>query len=260
MESLLSPDAIISFISLCIMEIILGVDNIIFISILTSKLPESQRGKARLTGLLLALAIRIALLFMLSWLIGLDKVLFTLDLGFIGLQVGHGFSGKDLILIAGGLFLVYKSTTEIHNKLEGDEHDGAAIVKHSLSHTIVQIVLLDVVFSIDSILTAIGLVDSVLIMVAAVIVSMTVMILTAKSISDFIQKHPALKMLALAFLLLIGVLLIVEGLGQHVPKGYIYFAIFFSLFVELLNMRTRKKKKTTPVHLRKKYMDGPVTD
>ena len=256
MEELLTVDALISFLSLAIMEIVLGIDNIIFISILTAKLPEAQQRTARVTGLTLALLIRVGLLFALSWLIGLDKAFLTIDFEFLGFAIKHGFSGKDLILIGGGLFLVYKATTEIHEKLEGAEHGSGDIKLNSLSRAIIQIVLLDVVFSIDSILTAIGLVDIVLLMVAAVVVSMAVMLMAAKSISDFIHKHPTLKMLALAFLLLIGVLLIVEGLGQHVPKGYIYFAIFFSLSVELLNIRTRKKKKTEPITLRRKYKDG----
>ena len=256
MEGLFTPDAIISFLSLALMEIVLGIDNIIFISILTAKLPIEQQRTARLTGLSLALVIRVILLFMLTWLIGLDKVLFTIDLEVLSIHINHGFSGKDLILIAGGLFLVYKSTSEIHEKLEGAEHSSGDIKLTSLSRAIFQIVLLDVVFSIDSILTAIGLVESVYLMIGAVIVSMGVMLAAAKSISEFIQKHPTIKMLGLAFLLLIGVLLIVDGLGQHVPKGYIYFAIFFSLFVEMLNIRTRKKKKTEPITLRRRYKEG----
>jgi len=245
MESLLSLDGLISFSSLVLMEIVLGVDNIIFISILTGRLPSKQQEKARFVGISLALLIRIALLFLLTWLIGLNKVLVTL----FELEI----SGRDLILIAGGLFLIYKSTTEVHEKLEGHEESNGSVNTLTFGAAIVQIILLDIVFSFDSILTAIGLVQSVTIMVMAVIIAMIVMLLSANKISDFIQKHPTIKMLALSFLLMIGILLLVEGFHVHVPKGYVYFAIFFSLLVEVLNIKVRKRTK--PVHLKQKLKE-----
>lgn len=244
MEHLLTWEAFVSFLSLSVMEIVLGIDNIIFISILTQRLPEHQQGKARRIGILLALVIRIGLLFGLTWLIGLTGDLFSIG--------SITFSGRDLILFAGGLFLIYKATSEIHNKLEGNtegEHKNKAT---SISSVVFQVVLLDIVFSFDSILTAIGLVESVYIMIAAVIVAITVMLLLAKAISDFIQKHPTIKMLALAFLLMIGVLLVLDSFHKEVEKGYIYAAIFFSLFVELLNIRMKKSKKP-PVNLRNRF-------
>ncbi|MFA0961524.1 TerC family protein [Roseivirga sp. BDSF3-8] len=246
METMLSGDVIISFLSLTLMEIVLGIDNIIFISILTARLPEHQQQRGRVIGLLLALLVRIGLLFAISWLVGLQSSLFTV--------FDHDFSGRDLILMAGGLFLLYKSTTEIHGKLEGETEEEKNVRVSGFSQVIFQIILLDIVFSFDSILTAIGLVDNIWIMVAAVIISIGVMLLAAKRISDFIHKHPTLKMLALAFLLLIGVMLILDGWGEHVPKGYIYFAIFFSLFVEFLNIRTSRKAAKS-VELKQKYSE-----
>ena len=243
MQELFTLDNAISFLSLTLMEIVLGIDNIIFISILCGRLPQDQQGKARSIGIILALVVRIMLLFAISWLAGLQSDVFSL--------FGIGFSARDMILMAGGLFLIYKSTSEIHHKLEGmdeDEKSGKGML--TFQYAIVQIILLDVVFSFDSILTAIGLVDNVLIMVAAVLISMVIMLFAAKSISDFIHKHPTLKMLALSFLLMIGMLLMVEGFDVHVPKGYVYFAIFFSLLVEVLNMRMRKNSKK-PVELKK---------
>ncbi|MDQ3536704.1 MAG: TerC family protein [Bacteroidota bacterium] len=245
MEELFTLNNLISFISLTLMEVVLGIDNIIFISILTARLPEHQQNQGRLIGLSMALIIRILLLFALSWLIGLNKALFTF--------MDFGITGRDLILIGGGLFLIYKSTSEIHAKLEGSEEHTKNVKLLTLQAAIFQIIMLDIVFSFDSILTAIGLVDEVYIMIAAVIIAMGVMIASAKTISVFINKHPTLKMLALSFLLLIGVLLLVEGFHAHVPKGYIYFAIFFSLTVELLNMRVRKKTK--PVDLKQDVSD-----
>jgi predicted tellurium resistance membrane protein TerC len=245
MEELFTLNNLISFISLTLMEVVLGIDNIIFISILTARLPEHQQNQGRLIGLSMALIIRILLLFALSWLIGLNKALFTF--------MDFGITGRDLILIGGGLFLIYKSTSEIHAKLEGSEEHTKNVKLLTLQAAIFQIIMLDIVFSFDSILTAIGLVDEVYIMIAAVIIAMGVMIASAKTISVFINKHPTLKMLALSFLLLIGVLLLVEGFHAHVPKGYIYFAIFFSLTVELLNMRVRKKSK--PVDLKQDVSD-----
>ncbi|WMN06262.1 TerC family protein [Marivirga arenosa] len=246
MESLLTVDGIISLLSLTLMEIVLGIDNIIFISILCNRLPESQQSQARNLGLFLALIMRIGLLFAVTWLVGLKEPflsVFDFDLTY-----------RDAILMAGGLFLIYKSTTEIHDKLEGEETDVKNSQKISgFTSVIFQIILLDIVFSFDSILTAVGLVDNVAIMIVAVIISIGIMILAAGKISSFVNKHPTVKMLALSFLLLIGVLLLVEGFHVHVPKGYIYFAIFFSLLVEVLNMRMRKKTK--PVHLKEKFKE-----
>lgn len=245
MESLLSIDGLISFASLVLMEIVLGVDNIIFISILTGRLPKHQQEKARFVGIGLALLIRVALLFLLTWLIGLNKILFTV----FELDV----SGRDLIMMAGGLFLIYKSTTEVHQKLEGHEDTAGQNATLTFGTAIVQIILLDIVFSFDSILTAIGLVQDVTIMVLAVVIAMVVMLLSANTISEFIQKHPTIKMLALSFLLIIGILLLVEGFHVHVPKGYVYFAIFFSLLVEILNIKVRKR--TEPVNLKQKIKE-----
>jgi len=241
----LSLDGLISFSSLVLMEIVLGVDNIIFISILTGRLPSRQREKARFIGISLALLIRIALLFLITWLIGLNKILFTA----YELEV----TGRDLILIAGGLFLIYKSTTEMHQKLEGQDETLESKGTLTFGVAIVQILLLDIVFSFDSILTAIGLVQSVTIMVLAVIIAMVVMLVSANKIGDFIQNHPTVKMLALSFLLMIGILLFIEGFHIHVPKGYVYFAMFFSLLVEILNIKVRKRD--IPVHLKRKIKE-----
>jgi len=241
----LSLDGLISFASLVLMEIVLGVDNIIFISILTGRLPSHQREKARIIGISLALLIRIALLFLITWLIGLNNTLFSA----YELEV----TGRDLILIAGGLFLIYKSTTEMHQKLEGQDETLESKGTLTFGVAIVQILLLDIVFSFDSILTAIGLVQSVTIMVLAVIIAMVVMLVSANKIGDFIQNHPTVKMLALSFLLMIGILLFIEGFHIHVPKGYVYFAMFFSLVVEILNIKVRKRD--IPVHLKRKIKE-----
>jgi predicted tellurium resistance membrane protein TerC len=246
MEQLLTADGLVSFLSLTLMEIVLGIDNIIFISILTNRLPAAQQPKARTIGISLAILIRIALLFGISWLISLSEPLFSV--------FEIDFTVRDLILMAGGLFLIYKSTNEIHEKLEGEEHKTENIKKLTMQSAIFQIVLLDIVFSFDSILTAIGLVDNVLIMVAAVVISMGIMLLSAKKISDFVNAHPTVKMLALSFLLMIGVLLIADGFHFHVPKGYVYFAIFFSLLVEILNLKM-KKNKSKPVKLKQKMIN-----
>ncbi len=246
MEEFLTVNGLISLLSLTLMEIVLGIDNIIFISILTSRLPEKDQGNATIIGMSLALGMRISLLLLLSWLIGLNQTLFTV--------FDFGVTGRDIILILGGLFLIYKSTTEIHEKLEGAGESAKNVVQLTFSAAIVQIVLLDIVFSFDSILTAIGLVQNVGIMIIAVVIAMVIMLLSAKKISAFINNHPTVKMLALSFLLMIGVLLIAEGFHQHVQKGYVYFAIFFSLTVEMLNIRA-KKKEAEPVHLREKYID-----
>jgi len=230
-----SADGLIGLVTLILMEIVLGIDNIIFISILAGKLPHHQQEKARRIGLSLALLIRIALLFSISWIVSLKEPFITV--------LDHGFSGRDLVLLIGGLFLMAKSTTEIHAKIQHEEHiQGGSAGKLTLNMAIAQIIGLDIVFSFDSILTAVGLVDHVSIMIIAVIVSMIVMLLSARSVSDFVNKHPTIKMLALAFLLMIGFMLSIEAFHYEVPKGYIYFAMAFSLIVELLNMRLRKKQ------------------
>jgi predicted tellurium resistance membrane protein TerC len=247
-----SPDLWVSLITLTFMEIVLGIDNIIFISIVASKLPASEQGRARNIGLMLALVFRILLLLSITWIVGLKDPLFVLDLPW-GID-DFGVTGRDLILMAGGLFLIAKSTTEIHQKLEGEEEEvGVKKAPKSLFSVIIQIVLVDIVFSFDSILTAVGLVNNVVIMIIAVIISMGIMLAFSKYIADFVNKHPTIKMLALSFLIMIGFMLVLEALHQHVPKGYIYFAMFFSLFVEMLNMRLRKK--TVPVHLRDSNFD-----
>ena len=245
MEIFLQTETWIALATLTFLEIVLGVDNIIFISIVSNKLPEKQQPKARNLGLMLAMGFRILLLLGITWIIQLTDPLFTLPI------IHEPISVKDLILIGGGLFLLGKSVTEIHHKLEGgsvgkEEKKGAT----SFTMVITQIILVDMVFSFDSILTAIGLVKEVLVMIIAVVISMLVMMAFAGAISRFISKHPTLQMLALSFLILIGFMLVVEGLGTHVDKGYIYFAIFFSLIVELLNMRLRKRGE--PVELRKR--------
>jgi len=230
---ILSVDGLISLLTLVVMEIVLGIDNIIFISILAGKLPYQQQAKARRIGLSLALIIRIALLFSISWIVSLKEPFITV--------AGHGFSGRDMVLLFGGLFLMAKSTSEIHGKISKEEHlSTPGLKKLTLNMAIAQIIGLDIVFSFDSILTAVGLVDHVSIMILAVIISMIVMLISAKSVSDFVNKHPTIKMLALSFLLMIGFMLTIEAFHYEVPKGYIYFAMAFSLIVELLNMRIRK--------------------
>ena len=246
MEELLTASGLVSFLSLTLMEIVLGIDNIVFISILVARLPQEQQGKGRMIGIGLALVVRVALLFAIAWLVSASEPLFEI--------MGMAFSIRDLILIAGGLFLLYKSTSEIHHKLECEEESNKEVKVASFNGVITQIILLDIVFSFDSILTAIGLVDNIWIMVVAVVIAMGVMLLAAKSISAFIEKHPTVKMLALSFLLLIGVMLVLEGFEVEIPKFAIYFAIFFSLFVEFLNIKSKKKKKEAkPVHLHQQY-------
>ena len=233
MEILTDPQAWIALATLLALEIVLGVDNVVFISILAGKLPADQRQRARTLGLALALITRILLLLSLSWIIKLTAPLFAV--------IGHDVSGRDLILIIGGLFLIGKSTHEMHQRLEGEEGESSSRVAPSFPAVIVQILLLDIVFSLDSVITAVGMVDQLSIMIAAVILALVVMLAFAGTISGFVEKHPTVKMLALAFLLLIGTTLIAEGLGQHISKGYIYFAMAFSLFVEVLNLRARGK-------------------
>ena len=235
-----TADGWVSLLTLTALEIVLGIDNVVFISILSSKLPPGKRETARKVGMFLAMFIRIALLLSITWVMGLTEPLFHL--------LGRGISGRDLILIVGGLFLIAKSTHEIHLKLEGDEESGATGRVVSLAGVIVQILLLDIVFSLDSVITAVGMADHVAVMIAAVVIAVAVMMLSARAVSRFVEQHPTVKMLALSFLILIGVSLIGEGWGQHIPKGYIYFAMGFSLFVEAINLRVRAKSK--PVHLR----------
>jgi predicted tellurium resistance membrane protein TerC len=245
MEWLADPQAWIALGTLTALEVVLGIDNLVFISILASKLPERQQSKARRLGLLLAVISRVALLFSLAWIIKLTAPLFTI--------ASKDISGRDLILIAGGLFLLAKSTHEIHNKLEGEEGAMSARVAPSFGGVLIQIMLLDVVFSLDSVITAVGMVDELSIMITAVVIAISFMILFADAISGFVDRHPTVKMLALSFLLLIGVTLVAEGLGQHFPKGYIYFAMAFSVMVELLNLRMRRPKGP-PVQLRAPYV------
>ncbi|MBX3737106.1 MAG: TerC family protein [Candidatus Didemnitutus sp.] len=242
-EWLSDPQAWISLLTLTGLEIVLGIDNVIFISILAGKLPAAQQPKARQTGLSLALITRIALLASIAWMAKLTSPLFSV--------LGHGISGRDLILLLGGLFLLFKSTHEIHEKLEGEEGHASTKVAASFAKVIVQIMLLDVVFSLDSVITAVGMAQHLAIMIAAVILAMGVMLLAAGAISDFVNKHPTLKILALSFLLLIGTTLIAEGMGFHIPKGYVYFAMAFSFGVEMLNLKLRKK--TQPVALHQPY-------
>ena len=241
MELLTDPQAWIAFATLTALELVLGIDNIIFISILVDKLPPEKREVARRIGLFMAMFMRIGLLLLLSVIVGLVAPLFTV--------FGQEISGRDLILILGGLFLIWKSTGEIHQSLEGEEEHAASSTANTMTSVILQIMVIDLVFSLDSIITAVGMVDEVAIMIAAVVVSVGLMMLFAKGIGEFVSNHPTIKMLALAFLVVVGVVLMAEGLGHHVPKGYIYFAMAFSLGVELLNIRFRKRaKKVVQLH------------
>ena len=245
MEWITSPEAWIALLTLTALEIVLGIDNIVFVSILAGKLPEHQQDLGRQLGLGMAMFTRILLLFSLNWLIGLTQPLFEI--------FQHGFSGRDLILLSGGLFLLGKSTFEIHERLEGEEGHASRQVKPSLSAVIAQILLLDVVFSLDSVITAVGMVDELAIMVIAVVIAVAIMLFSSRPISDFVHHRPTLKILALSFLLLIGFSLVAEGLGVHIPKGYIYFAMGFSVFVEMINLQIRGK--TEPVQLRRPYTE-----
>jgi len=241
MEWITDPQALIALLTLTVLEIVLGIDNIIFISILSGKLPKEQQKKGRLVGLSLAMITRILLLFSISLIVKLTEPFFTV--------FEIGISGRDLILILGGLFLLAKSTVEIHSKLEGEEEHHDVKAKVSFAGVIIQIMLLDIVFSLDSVITAIGMANDLEVMIIAVIIAVIFMMFFSGSISDFVENHPTIKILALSFLLLIGFSLIVEGLHQHIPKGYIYFAMVFSVFVEMLNLKMRKKK-TEPIKLR----------
>lgn len=237
----------VSLLTLTFMEIVLGIDNIIFISIVVNRLPEEQQARGRTIGLLLALLFRVGLLLSISWIVGLRTPLFSLPMPW--LQQPFGVSGRDLILLAGGLFLIYKSTTEIHTKLQGAGDEAAVVAeKHpTLLRIILQIIVIDIVFSFDSILTAVGLVDNVLVMIAAVILAMGVMLAFSGVVANFVNKNPTIKMLALSFLIMIGFMLVMEAAHKEIEKGYLYFAMAFSLIVELINMRVRKK--STPVEL-----------
>ena len=245
MEWLSDPNAWIALLTLTALEIVLGIDNVVFIAILANKLPFDQQGRARVVGLGLAMAMRILLLLMITWIIGLTTTLFSVG--------GHPVSGRDLIMIVGGLFLLAKATYEIGDKLEGEEGHKSEAVRATFAAVIVQIIALDLIFSLDSVTTAVGMADEVGVMIAAVVVAVIVMMVSAGAISAFVERHPTLKMLALSFLLLIGMALVADGLGQHIPKGYIYFAMGFSLFVEMLNLRVRRAPNPTPIELRRRY-------
>jgi predicted tellurium resistance membrane protein TerC len=244
LELLTDPQAWVAFLTLTALELVLGIDNVIFITILVDKLPARERELGRRIGLFLAMFMRIALLFLLSWIVGLTQPLFSV--------LAHEISGRDAILIGGGLFLLWKSTKEVHQLLEGEKGEASSTVRATFSAVIVQIVLLDIVFSLDSIITAVGLVDEIAVMIAAVVVSVALMMVFAGAIGRFVSNHPTLKMLALAFLFVIGVVLIADGFDYHVPKGYVYFAMAFSVIVEMLNLRLRKRHRK-PVELRDPY-------
>ena len=274
MDWITQPSSWIAFATLLALEIVLGIDNIIFISILTGKLPPEQRERARVIGLGLALFTRIILLFSLKWILGLTQPLFTLgflesvlptvkDAGHAAAAGAHEvigvptqITGRDLILILGGLFLIGKATHEIHNKLEGEEHaeSGAAPKHAAFGPIIAQILILDIVFSLDSVITAVGMVKEIGIMIAAVVVAIGLMMLFAKPLAEFVEKHPTIKMLALSFLVLIGFTLLVEGFDQHVSKGAVYFAMGFSVLVEMLNLKMRSRKKNDPLHLHNSHL------
>lgn len=241
---LAEPEAWIAFFTLTALELVLGIDNIIFISILVDRLPPQTREKARKIGLFFAMFMRIGLLLLLSWIVGATEPLFTV--------LGNPFSPRDLILLSGGVFLLWKSTQEIHQLLEGDENERENTVKATFFAIVLQIIIIDLVFSLDSIITAVGMVENVAVMIAAVVASVGLMMIFAKGIGSFVSDHPTIKMLALSFLLVVGVALVAEGFGHHVPKGYIYFAMAFSLGVEMLNLRMRKKR-SEPVRLHEPY-------
>lgn len=234
MDWMTNPDIWIAFFTLCALEIVLGIDNLIFISILTNKLPQHQQAKARQIGLSLALILRIGLLFSISWIMGLTRDLFTVR--------DMGISGRDLILILGGLFLIYKSVKEIHEKVEQADAPEITLKAATFKGVIIQILLIDAVFSLDSVITAVGMANRISVMVAAVVIAMIIMMLSAGALSDFVNRYPAIKVLALAFLLMIGAALIAEGLDFHIPKGYIYFSMAFAVLVEFINIRVGSRK------------------
>jgi predicted tellurium resistance membrane protein TerC len=242
MDWIFSPEAWIALVTLTVLEIVLGIDNIVFITILADRLPEERQSPARRIGLALAMGTRILLLLTLAWVMGLIQPLFSI--------AGHAFSGRDLILAGGGLFLLWKATIEIHDKLEGDEEGGRRTgVAVTLLGVVTQIALLDIVFSLDSVITAIGMAEHLAVMILAIVIAVGVMMLSADAIGHFVSRHPTVRMLALSFLLLIGMSLVAEGMGLHIPKGYIYFAMGFSVFVEMLNLRIRTSRRG-PVRLR----------
>jgi predicted tellurium resistance membrane protein TerC len=247
-DPFLTVDGIIALVTLTVLEIVLGIDNVIFISILAGKLPEQQQARARKWGLMAAMITRILLLASLAWIIRLTHPFFHLG--------SHPISGRDLILIVGGLFLLFKSTREIHEKLEGEEGHMSARVMPSFAAVVGQIMVLDIVFSLDSVITAVGMADDLSVMVAAVVLAVGVMMLAAGSVSAFVEQHPTVKVLALSFLLLIGCSLIADGFGVHIPKGYIYFAMGFSVFVEMINLRMAKKRRARPVKLHEPYIES----
>jgi predicted tellurium resistance membrane protein TerC len=244
MDAFFSSSDLMALVTLTFLEIVLGIDNVIFISVLSSKLPESQQGPARRIGLLGAMITRVLLLLSIVWIIRLTAPLFSV--------LGRPISGRDLVLIGGGLFLLAKATTEIHEHMEGEEGHSSARIRPSFGAVIAQIAVLDIVFSLDSVITAVGMADQIIVMIAAVVLAVGVMMFSAGPISAFVNRRPTVKILALSFLLLIGVSLIGEGLGLHIPKGYIYFAMGFSVFVEMINLRVRKR--AVPVHLHEPYV------
>ena len=250
MESLANPEIWIALATLTALELVLGIDNIIFISILAGKLPPEQRDKARKLGIMLAALTRLGLLFAIAWIVGLTAPIFSV--------FGHEISWRDIILIGGGLFLIGKATHEIHQKLEGATEDNAMAAAATFGSVIVQIMILDIVFSLDSIITAVGMVEERWVMFAAILISIVFMLLFAKAIGDFVERHPTVKVLALSFLIMIGLVLMADGFGQKIPKGYIYAAMAFSVFVEMINLwiRNRAKKKVEPVKLHEKYSDS----
>jgi predicted tellurium resistance membrane protein TerC len=247
LELLTNPQTWVAFATLTALELVLGIDNIIFISILVDKLPPAKRELARRIGLFMAMFMRIGLLLVLAWIVGLVTPLFSV--------MGQAISGRDLILILGGLFLIWKSTSEIHQSLEGEEEHGVGAVKATFAAVILQIMVVDMVFSLDSIITAVGMVDEVAVMIAAVIASVALMMLFASAIGRFVSDHPTIKMLALSFLVVVGVVLVAEGFGHHVPKGYVYFAMAFSMAVEMLNIRLRRRAKAV-VQLHPPHIPG----
>jgi predicted tellurium resistance membrane protein TerC len=240
MDAFLTADGLIALVTLSVLEVVLGIDNVIFISILAGKLPKGDQEKARRIGLLAAMGMRILLLMSIAWIVRLTAPLFSVG--------DHPISGRDLILIIGGLFLLFKATREIHDKLEGEEGHVSARVAPTLAAVITQIMLLDIVFSLDSVITAVGMADDLSVMVAAVIIAVGIMMFAARPVSEFVEGHPTVKVLALSFLLLIGCSLVADGFGAHIPKGYIYFAMGFSVFVEVINLRASKKGKAVKLH------------
>lgn len=250
MDALLTADGLIALVTLSVLEVVLGIDNVIFISILAGKLPKADQEKARRIGLMAAMVMRILLLMSIAWIVRLTAPLFEV--------AGHPISGRDLILIVGGLFLLFKATREIHDKLEGEDGHVSSRVAPTMAAVITQIMLLDIVFSLDSVITAVGMADDLSVMIAAVVIAVAIMMFAARPVSEFVDQHPTVKVLALSFLLLIGCSLVAEGFGAHIPKGYIYFAMGFSVFVEMINLRAKGKGKGKAVKLHDGYR--PVED